>query len=178
MSTWPSLETLPRRALPPDECCFGTSPGEDAEHEVRREHYLDGAWALCQWNAPGDGKSIFASAYGGGFTEVAPTLDASCNDGPGAMPEGSLDTVNIRAASGGSSRSNVAQPWAVRRLIPMECAQLRGFPDDHRAITYRGKPAADGPQYKALGNSGAVPCIAWITERTSESMANHQRGAA
>lgn len=42
-----------------------TSPwtGEDAEHEVRREHYLDGAWALCQRVAPGEGKPIFGSAH-------------------------------------------------------------------------------------------------------------------
>jgi DNA (cytosine-5)-methyltransferase 1 len=55
--------------------------------------------------------------------------------------------------------------WAVRRLTPTECHRLQGFPDDHTAITYRGKPAADGPQYKALGNSMAVPCVAWIMDR-------------
>lgn len=96
----------------------------------------------------------------------------------GAMPEGPHDTANIRAASGGSSRSYIAQPWAVRRLTPTECARLQGFPDNHTAITYRGKPAADGPQYKALGNSMAVPCIAWIMDRMRESMENHQRRAA
>lgn len=64
----------------------------------------------------------------------------------------------------------IAHPWAVRRLTPVECARLQGFPDDHTAITYRGKPAADGPQYKALGNSMAVPVIAWIMGRMKESM--------
>jgi DNA (cytosine-5)-methyltransferase 1 len=38
-------------------------------------------------------------------------------------------------------------------------------PDDYTLITYRGKPAADGPRYKALGNSMAVPCMRWIGER-------------
>ncbi|MBO9430596.1 DNA cytosine methyltransferase [Sulfitobacter sp. R18_1] len=61
----------------------------------------------------------------------------------------------------------------VRRLMPVECARLQGFPDDHCAITYRGKPAADGPQYKALGNSMAVPCIAWIMNRIKASMEKH-----
>src|SRR3546814_769262 len=42
---------------------------------------------------------------------------------------------------------------AVRRLTPRECERLQGFPDDWTAIQYRGKPAADGPRYKALGNS-------------------------
>jgi DNA (cytosine-5)-methyltransferase 1 len=60
---------------------------------------------------------------------------------------------------------HVATAWAVRRLTPTECHRLQGFPDDHTAITYRGKPAADGPQYKALGNSMAVPCVAWIMDR-------------
>ena len=62
-------------------------------------------------------------------------------------------------------------PFAVRRLMPIECHRLQGFPDDHCAIIYRGKPAADGPQYKALGNSMAVPCMAWILDRVRESVA-------
>lgn len=86
----------------------------------------------------------------------------------GAMPEGPHDTANIRAASGGSSRSYVAQPMAVRRLTPIECERLQGFPDDFTRIPYRNKPAdqcPDGPRYKALGNSMAVNCMEWIGER-------------
>lgn len=89
----------------------------------------------------------------------------------GAMPEGPHDTANIRAASGGSSRSYVAQPWAVRRLTPVECERLQGFPDDFTRIPYRGKPAElcpDGPRYKALGNSWAVNCADWLAERITE----------
>jgi DNA (cytosine-5)-methyltransferase 1 len=48
---------------------------------------------------------------------------------------------------------------AVRRLTPRECERLQGFPDDHTLIVYRGKPAADGPRYRALGNSMAVPVM-------------------
>jgi DNA (cytosine-5)-methyltransferase 1 len=57
---------------------------------------------------------------------------------------------------------------AVRRLLPMECERLQGFPDDHTLIPWRGKPASecpDGPRYKALGNSMAVPCMRWIGTR-------------
>jgi DNA (cytosine-5)-methyltransferase 1 len=62
--------------------------------------------------------------------------------------------------------SNVAiTPMQVRRLTPRECERLQGFPDDYTLIPYRGKPAADGPRYKALGNSMAVPCMAWIGRR-------------
>lgn len=57
---------------------------------------------------------------------------------------------------------------AVRRLTPRECERLQGFPDDYTAIPWRGKPAdqcPDGPRYKALGNSMAVPVMRWIGER-------------
>ena len=50
----------------------------------------------------------------------------------------------------------------VRRLTPRECERLQGFPDDHTLVLSRGKPAADGPRYKALGNSMAVPVMGWI----------------
>jgi len=53
----------------------------------------------------------------------------------------------------------------VRRLTPRECERLQGFPDDYTLIQYNGKPAKDGPRYKALGNSMAVPVMRWIGER-------------
>lgn len=80
------------------------------------------------------------------------------------MPEGPHDTANIRASSGGSSRSYIASS-AVRRLTPRECERLQGFEDDYTLIQVRGKSAADGPRYKALGNSMAVPCMRWLGER-------------
>lgn len=80
----------------------------------------------------------------------------------GAQFEGPHDTANIRAASGGSSRSYVAEQWAVRRLTPTECHRLMGVPDGFLNITYRGKPAADGPIYKALGNSQGTNVMRWI----------------
>lgn len=55
--------------------------------------------------------------------------------------------------------------YAVRRLLPVECERLQGFPDGYTDITHRGKPAADGPRYKALGNSMAVNVMAWIGGR-------------
>ena len=82
------------------------------------------------------------------------------------MPEGPHDTANIRAASGGSSRSYVDDQWAVRRLTPRECERLQGFPDDWTAIDrLGGKPAADSPRYKAIGNSMAVNVMRWIGRR-------------
>ena len=59
----------------------------------------------------------------------------------------------------------VATSFAVRRLTPRECERLQGFPDDYTLITHRGKPAADGPRYKALGNSMAVNVMRVLGER-------------
>lgn len=61
--------------------------------------------------------------------------------------------------------SYIRQSMQVRRLTPLECARLQGFSDDYLDITFRGKPAADGPKYKALGNSFAVPVVRWIGEQ-------------
>ena len=56
----------------------------------------------------------------------------------------------------------------VRRLTPRECERLQGFPDDYTLTPYRNKPAADGPRYKALGNSMAVPVMHWIGRRIQQ----------
>ncbi len=61
--------------------------------------------------------------------------------------------------------SAAAGGFGVRRLTPRECERLQGFPDDYTQVPYRGKPAADGPRYKAIGNSMAVPVMAWIGRR-------------
>ncbi len=54
---------------------------------------------------------------------------------------------------------------AVRRLTPKECERLQGFPDDWTLVPYRGKPAADGPRYRAIGNAWPVPVVEWIGAR-------------
>tara|TARA_R110000868_G_scaffold9079_2_gene45949 strand:+ start:5056 stop:6414 length:1359 start_codon:yes stop_codon:yes gene_type:complete len=59
----------------------------------------------------------------------------------------------------------VMQQMAVRRLTPVECERLQGFPDQYTDILPGGKPTPDGPRYKALGNSMAVPVMRWIGER-------------
>ncbi len=60
----------------------------------------------------------------------------------------------------------VQSEWAVRRLTPKECARLQGFPDDYLSVvSHNGKPLADGPMYKALGNSWPVNTVRWIGRR-------------
>ena len=59
----------------------------------------------------------------------------------------------------------------VRRLTPVECERLQGFPDNWTRIAYRNKPpelCPDGPRYKAIGNSWAVPVVRWIGEKIKE----------
>jgi site-specific DNA-cytosine methylase len=92
--------------------------------------------------------------------------------------------VQVQWASGGGQTENqtmqalranaeynyqfLRQAMAVRRLTPRECERLQGFPDDYTLVEYRKKPAADGPRYRALGNSMAVPVMRWIGERIQQ----------
>ena len=62
----------------------------------------------------------------------------------------------------------VMQSMAVRRLTPVECERLQGFSDNYTDIKSKGKPTPDGPRYKALGNSMAVPVMAWIGQRIEQ----------
>jgi DNA (cytosine-5)-methyltransferase 1 len=73
--------------------------------------------------------------------------------------------LNQQGGKPGQGYQAVRSGMQVRRLTPRECERLQGFPDDYTLIPYRGKPAADGPRYKALGNSMAVPVMAWIGRR-------------
>jgi DNA (cytosine-5)-methyltransferase 1 len=77
-----------------------------------------------------------------------------------------MDVAGALASEPGMKQQTyLKQGMAVRRLTPRECERLQGFPDDYTLIEVRGKPAADGPRYKALGNSMAVPVLRWIGER-------------
>lgn len=56
----------------------------------------------------------------------------------------------------------------VRRLTPLECERLMGFPDGWTDVPHKGRPASDSARYKALGNSMAVPVMRWIGERIQD----------
>ncbi len=77
------------------------------------------------------------------------------------------------ASSGTNLAPAVMHGVAVRRLTPTECERLQGFPDNHTLIGWRGKDAdecPDGPRYKAIGNSMAVPVMRWIGERIGDAL--------
>jgi DNA (cytosine-5)-methyltransferase 1 len=69
---------------------------------------------------------------------------------------------------GGRHDGVMTQAMAVRRLTPVECERLQGFPDGYTDIQPKGKATPDGPRYKALGNSMAVPVMAWIGQRIQQ----------
>jgi DNA (cytosine-5)-methyltransferase 1 len=77
----------------------------------------------------------------------------------------------LAAHPGMKQTTYLRQGLSVRRLTPRECERLQGFPDDYTMISYRNKPAEncpDGPRYKALGNSMAVPVMRWIGKRIQQ----------
>lgn len=100
---------------------------------------------------------------------VCASLSLRTRDGVVSAELGEPDVANaLRGSDGGRAGEGagaVLNGMQVRRLTPVECCRLQGFPDDYLDITYRGKPAADGPKYKALGNSWAVPVVRYIGER-------------
>jgi DNA (cytosine-5)-methyltransferase 1 len=71
-------------------------------------------------------------------------------------------------SDGTGTGPTVMQSMAVRRLTPVECERLQGFPDSYTDIKSKNKPTPDGPRYKALGNSMAVPVMAWIGQRIKQ----------
>ena len=77
----------------------------------------------------------------------------------------------LSAQPGIKQTTYVRKGLSVRRLTPTECERLQGFPDNFTQIPYRNKSAEncpDGPRYKALGNSMAVPVMRWIGERIQQ----------
>jgi site-specific DNA-cytosine methylase len=94
------------------------------------------------------------------------TYDSKQHHNPQPSATAQLTTKNCAFVRGDSPMAQ--QAMAVRRLTPRECERLQGFQDDHTLIPWRGKSpqdCPDGPRYKALGNSMAVPCMRWIGER-------------
>jgi DNA (cytosine-5)-methyltransferase 1 len=86
-----------------------------------------------------------------------------------AMDEPTGPLMKGSPTGGGRPLPAIATAMQVRRLTPVECERLQGFPDGYTNIPWRKSPESpDGPRYKALGNSMAVPCMKWIGERIQQ----------
>jgi len=131
---------------------------------------LTGAGFDASEDGTGRGKPLVPVAFsckdhGADAGEIAPTLRSMGHDGS-------------YANGGGQVAVAFDARQQVRRLTPRECERLQGFPDDYTAIPHRGKPAADGPRYKAIGNSWAVPVAAWVGRRIASVDSLELRAAA
>ena len=119
--------------------------------------------------------------------DVCSTVTSAWGTGGGNVPFalGVASTFKIRGGCEGGGKGYLGQDekaftistvqdqnlhhhMAVRRLTPVECERLQGFPDGYTDIQLNGKQTPDGGRYKALGNSMAVPVMAWIGKRIQE----------
>lgn len=155
---------------------------QDYETETLVAHSLRGEGFDASEDGTGRGTPLVPVAFGwqnsasqGDSVDehVTPMLDKSKTPAV-AFHENQRAELSISETAGslkvGGGKPGQGYPSAlvgsaVRRLTPTECERLQGFPDGWTAITYRNKPAADGPRYKALGNSMAVPVMEWILNR-------------
>jgi DNA (cytosine-5)-methyltransferase 1 len=111
-----------------------------------------------------------SQSQGMSVDSISPTLDKSktpavfCDTYNGTVQGDVCATMTADMAGPTHSGTKVMQNMAVRRLTPVECERLQGFPDNYTNIP----KAADGNRYKALGNSMAVPVMRWIGERINQ----------
>lgn len=139
--------------------------------------YLKSAISVDVYNqtVSGDISSTVTAACGGTNTSGPKVVSAfrksrraqSSNDNETWVPATVSNTLN-QFDVGERDTHGVIHDLGVRRLTPRECERLQGFPDDWTLVPHRGKPAADGPRYKAIGNSMAVPVMRWIGRRIQE----------
>jgi DNA (cytosine-5)-methyltransferase 1 len=122
--------------------------------------------------------------YGGDAGQLAPTLRAGGHKGSHAnagVPPAIAFHARQDPDSGEVTHAldtGIQQEWAVRRITPTEAERLQGFPDGWTLVPFRGKPAKDGPRYKAIGNSMATTVMRAIGEGIDAVERRRQQEAA
>jgi DNA (cytosine-5)-methyltransferase 1 len=112
----------------------------------------------ARWGTGGGNAPMVAQPIGTDLYNCTITGDIAC-------------TFTADATSATHSGPTVMQAMAVRRLTPTERERLQGFPDGYTNIPWRkAAESPDGPRYKALGNSWAVPVVAWIGKRIQDQI--------
>jgi DNA (cytosine-5)-methyltransferase 1 len=126
----------------------------------------------------GDGQRTGALSTGGGkpgqgVPMIAQSVALRGREGGATAELGDDVAGTLRASQGGGDKPHALIDTAVRRLTPVECERLQGFPDNHTQIPWRKKQpenCPDGPRYKAIGNSKAVPVVRWIGLRLLDAL--------
>lgn len=177
-----SIDVAPAR-----NACSSASGRMDFESEAFVVHgtqapctLADQAFALGRNSGQENAVLAFSCKdNGAGAGELAPTLRTMNHSGSHANAGGQVAicmtgeiTRTLKAEGFGASEDGTGrgQPMVpadagVRRLTPVECERLQGDPDSYTRIPWRGRPAEqcpDGPRYKAIGNSKAVPVVRWL----------------
>ena len=134
---------------------YNISPGKGA---LKEDIHITDADATKTLDASASNPAMHQGGTAIVQSIVAPTLTAA-ND-PSRSPQSSEVTQQVYSVYQSS--------MAVRRLTPVECERLQGFGDNYTDIKPKGKATPDGPRYKALGNSMAVPVMAWIGARIQQ----------
>lgn len=171
----------------PPTIAFNSNAQQD---EMKFDEHVSAPLTCSQYSAV----AIGCDTYNGSLTgDVAATLGTQSGDGlssgPSVLQPGAVavslrgreggGTAELggpiqnclRASGGGGDKPHVLTGMRVRRLLPTECEALQGFPRGYTAVPdARGKPSADGPRYKALGNSMAVPVMRWIGQQIDYAM--------
>lgn len=154
---------------------FSTNCGRDFGTFIRTldDSGFGLAWrvldAAC-FGVPQRRRRIFLVGYFGDWRPAAAVLferESLCGDtGQRRETRHVFPCLTRRGATAYDDRTPyVLEKTGVRIATPKEWERLFGFPDDYTLVPYKGKPAADSPRYKALGNSIAVPVMRWIGER-------------
>ena len=112
-----------------------------------------------------------AGSHANGGGQLAVAFDAQACGKAGHAAGAVVGALHGGGRSGGRAAVAVLDPdvasrWAVRRLTPLECERLQGFPDGWTAVAWRGRAdTPDGVRYRALGNAMAVNCMEWLGRR-------------
>lgn len=135
----------------------------NSSHRADAESYVAIAPEIARCVATREGTSQDWVGHAGSHANAGGQVAVAFH--PKASRTQSMNPSEISPTLGTTKEVGALHHMQVRRLTPRECERLQGLPDDYTLIPYRGKHAKDGPRYKALGNSMAVPVMRWIGQR-------------
>jgi DNA (cytosine-5)-methyltransferase 1 len=166
-----SHENLVVNEWPADVCCT-LDASYHKNQGIDDQHVMNGASMFVMGSLSSEAiprgaddptRPLTSSDGGGNYPTVVLGYDERLTDPGVASTITHRNLINPQTAGFNPGMVNgLIEASRVRRLTPLECERLQGFPDNWTAIPYPKKLAKDGPRYKALGNSMAVPVIQWL----------------